>query len=86
MLINEIIRAAIPDASEATCDYILWGRTPFPMGKITAKSVYRAAARIRRCGAHGITLCAYCDNIAEKGKCECAKCDEVLRQLHQVTD
>lgn len=82
MLINEIIRAAIPDAGEATCDYILWSRTPFPMGKITAKSVYRAAARIRRCGAKGITLCDYCDNIAEKGKWACAKCHEALHQPH----
>ncbi len=82
MLINDIIRAAIPDASEATCEYILWGRTPFPVGKITAKSVYRAAARIRRCSERGIKLCDFCDNIAEKGRWACVRCNEVLNKPH----
>ncbi len=80
MLINEIIRAAIPDASEAMCEYILWERTPFPVGKITAKSLYRAAARTRRCSERGIKLCDFCDNIAVEGRWACVRCNEVLHQ------
>jgi hypothetical protein len=39
----QIIRAAIPEADEVLCDHILWGRTPFPMGAITAQSLFKAA-------------------------------------------
>ena len=48
MTFEDVIKAAIPGADEFVCDHVLWGRTPFPMGKVTARSLYRAASRLRR--------------------------------------
>jgi len=39
----EIIRKAIPNADDELCEFILWGRTPFPAGSITARDLYQAA-------------------------------------------
>ena len=80
---SKIIKAAIPNADEATIEYVLWGRTPFPVGAITAKSLYRAAARIQRCAKNGTRLCEFCDNRVEKGKWTCEKCDKALSNARE---
>lgn len=75
---DEIVRAAIPDASESLCSHILWGRTPFPMGRVTARDLYRAASAFRRAKEHGFQLCDHCHNPAEPGKFECRRCRAAL--------
>lgn len=80
----QIIRGAIPDASDALCEHILWGRTPYPCGQITAKSLYRAASRLRRAAESGRHLCDFCDNLAEAGSDLCGDCASVLRR-HSFT-
>lgn len=61
MTFEQVIQAAIPNASPELCDFVLWERTPYPMGKVTARSLYRAASRLRRAQEHGILLCEMCD-------------------------
>lgn len=75
---QEIIRAAIPGASDILCDHILWGRTPFPCGEVTAQSLYRAASAYQRATVKGIELCTFCHRIAVKGEWECAGCAAAL--------
>lgn len=74
MKISDVIMAGFPEASADTCEYILWNRTPFPMGKITARDVYKAASRVRRATLHGIYLCDMCDNKCSKGVFCCDRC------------
>lgn len=71
---QQIIRAAIPDASDEECDYVLWSRTPFPIGKVTAKSIYKAASRVLRAFNHKRRLCECCDNEITNGKYLCDRC------------
>lgn len=75
----QIIRAAIPDADDATCEAILWGRTPFPMGAITARSLYKAASGSVRAGRNGRQLCDWCNRIAVN-RWTCERCDAALSQ------
>ncbi len=79
MLIKDIIKAAIPDASDSICEHILWGRTCYPVGKVTAKDLYRAADRFKRATAHSIRLCDFCDNRAVQGSL-CGRCNEALNE------
>jgi len=63
----QIVRAAIPNASDSLCDHILWGRTGFPcFGKVTAQIVYKAAYRFKRASDKNMDLCDFCDRIATK--------------------
>ena len=78
MLTSEVIRKAIPGASDELCHFVLWARTPFPMGGITARSLYKAAARLRRAGENGRQLCDHCDNLDQTGGGICNACDRAL--------
>lgn len=75
----EICRAAKPGADEGWCDHILWGRTPFPLGRVTAQDLYRAASRQARAERNGRVLCDFCDAIAAPGAYTCSACDAALR-------
>ncbi len=75
----EIVRAAIPDATEATCEHVLWGMTPFPCGSVFPKQIFRAASRLRRAEANGVRLCDHCDQMAMLGEWLCTGCDAGLR-------
>lgn len=79
MTSEEIIRAAIPGASDGLCDHILWGRTPFPVGSITPKSLYRAASAWKRACDKNIELCELCHRKATDGML-CERCSAALRQ------
>jgi len=81
MDIRTIIRAAIPDATDEVCEWILWERTPFPVGAISARSVYRAAARVRRAAAGKKRLCELCDRLAEPGKWICHRCKDAISRV-----
>ena len=73
----DCIRKAIPDADDALCEHIVWGRTPFPFDKIEARGFYKAASRFKRAQAKGIRLCDWCDNIAVDNF-NCEKCNAAL--------
>jgi len=77
----DCIRAAIPGASDDLCEHIVWGRTPFPFAKLSARDFYKAASRFRRAADHGIKLCDLCDNIAVDGW-TCQACTDALSQPH----
>lgn len=64
MTYAEVILAGYPQADDAMIEHILWERTPYPMGKVTARSLYQAASRIRRATNNGVQLCDFCDNKA----------------------
>lgn len=74
MTFEQIIKAAIPDADASLCEHILWGRTPFPMAPLTARSLYEAASRWRRAAANRIQLCDFCDNPARPDDYCCVDC------------
>jgi len=79
MLLKEIIRKAIPTASDALCEHLLWSRTPFPFSQITARMLYKAAHRYKRVQEKGLVLCALCNRITDPEiGCVCARCHEVL--------
>lgn len=78
----QVIRKAIPDADDALCDHILWGRTPFPMGGITARGLYEAARRFQRAAVNGRRLCDWCNNLALTGEFMCVLCATAISQPH----
>jgi len=78
MTFKQVVQAAIPGASEELADFIIWNRTPFPMGEVTARSLYRAASAWRRANEHGINLCDFCHRIAMKDHWTCEQCDRAL--------
>lgn len=79
----DCIRAAIPDASDALCDHIMWGRTPFPFLKLGARAFYKAASRYHRAARNNIRLCDFCDRPAVQDQWTCASCDTALRSAQQ---
>ncbi len=78
MTTHDIIKAAFPNANDEICSFILWARTPYPFGVITAKSLFSAARRFKRASDNNIQLCDLCDRIAENNKTVCAKCHKAL--------
>ena len=86
MDIRTIIRAAIPDATDEACEWILWERTPYPMGAIDARSVYKAASRMQRAANHKLRLCELCDRVAEPGKWICHRCEDFLTKARQIVE
>ena len=78
--VAEIVRAAIPDADDAIVERVLWGRTPFPIGAVTARGIYRAASGLRRAEQKSVRLCDCCHRIAQAGDWTCASCSEALRR------
>lgn len=79
MTIDEIIKNAIPDATDELCERIILTRVPYPMGAMTAKSLWKAAYRHKRATEKGLRLCDLCDGIVAPGKSVCEKCDRALR-------
>jgi hypothetical protein len=74
----DVIRAAMPGADDATCEHVFWGMTPYPVGRVTAQSLYRAASRLRRAGANNRRFCDWCHNLAQPGRWTCKSCDAAL--------
>jgi len=74
----DCIRAAIPEASDALCDHIMWGRTPFPFAKLGAREFYKAASRYQRAASNNIRLCDFCDRLADHDRWTCAPCGAAL--------
>lgn len=74
----EIIRAAIPNATEELAEEILWGRTPFPIGRVSAKDLYKAASRFERAAKNEIALCDFCNNKVTGVYAVCDSCNKAL--------
>lgn len=75
---RQIVRAAMPGASDSLCEHVLWGMTPFPFAEVTAKSLYRAASRYRRADDRGQRLCDWCHRLAMEGGYCCQRCEAAL--------
>ena len=73
-----IVRAAIPGADVTLTQFILWERTPFPCGRVTARDLYRAASRLQRAKAAGRYLCDFCDRVVERNRDLCQRCAKAL--------
>jgi RNase P subunit RPR2 len=79
MTYAEVIRGAIPLAPDELCEHILWSRTPYPMGRVTAQDLYRAASTFRRAADHNIELCDFCDQaVVPSNRFICERCDKAL--------
>lgn len=81
MRTEQIIKAAIPDATPELCGYIVWNRTPFPF-ELDARMLYKAASTFRRASEKGRTLCDFCDNEANTGYC----CNSCRQRLNPPSD
>jgi hypothetical protein len=79
----QIVRAAIPGADDSLCEHILWGRTPFPCGEVWARDIYLAASRWRRAESRGVTLCEFCDRLANAGEYTCESCSAALARARE---
>jgi hypothetical protein len=76
---RDAIRAAMPDATDELCDFIVWSRTPYPFTPLTARDFYRAASRWGRATAKGVALCECCDRaMASEEEWLCAGCRGAL--------
>ncbi len=64
MTIQEIVRAAYPAATDSECQHILFGRTSYPFGIVTARELYKAASRYARAKGSKIKLCDFCNSMA----------------------
>ena len=80
MIAEQIIKAAIPDANDDIVEHILGGRTSFPMGKVTARDIYKAAYRYRRALRNHIRLCDFCDNVVSGDDWYCTSCAPAFSQ------
>lgn len=81
MTFEQVIKAAIPDADPGTVEHVLWGRTSFPMGQVTARDLYGAARRYARACRSGRKLCDFCDRLARSGQWECEMCAKALGRV-----
>ena len=75
---SDIVRAAIPDASDELCNHVLWGRTAFPFVQLTARDLYRAASAFWRAQERGNQLCDMCHRLEQPGRWLCVKCDKAM--------
>lgn len=80
------VLAAIPDASEDVINYVVWERTPYPMGRISVRSVYKAASQLFRAGKNRRQLCTFCHNQSMPGEWECKKCRDALDRCIHTAD
>ena len=81
MRISQIIKAAVPGASDSFCEYILWSRTPFPFITVSAKDIYKAAMGANRAIKNNIRLCDFCKNKAVDKGYTCQKCSDTSHQV-----
>lgn len=80
MTFQELIRAALPGADDATVDYVLWNRTPFPFDT-DPKMLFKKARSYARACANGRQQCELCDNLARPGEWECQRCADALESV-----
>lgn len=76
-LVN-VVMAAIPGADQDVAEHVLWSRTSYPAGSVSAREVFDAASRLRRATANGLRLCDFCDRVAREGRWTCVQCHQAL--------
>ena len=76
MNICDIIRKAIPDASDELCEYIALERTAYPFVN-NASMLYHSASSYIRANDNGIKLCELCNNKTESKLCD--KCNAIIK-------
>lgn len=79
MKIIEVMRKAQANITEDEAEFILWERTPYPVGGITAKSLYQATRRFYRVIKNHRKCCELCDNLAKENDSLCERCARVIR-------
>lgn len=77
MTFQELISKALPGASEAEIDFVLWNRTPFPFDP-RPRVLFKRASGYRRACANGVVLCELCSRTTRPGKWTCQRCDDAL--------
>lgn len=83
---KRIVQAAIPNATDSVIAHVLWGRTPYPCGRITAQLLYRAASAWRRACEKGLRLCDFCHRVAEPDKWTCTQCREGFERCRREVE
>lgn len=73
----DVVRAGWPKATDEDVEYIMWSRTPYPMGG-SVKGLYRAASGWYRAQKNKRHLCELCPGLAMSGEYECARCAALL--------
>lgn len=87
MTFEEVIRAAIPNATADDCNYILWNRTGFPgfwRDKNIAREVFKAARRTARAALNHRRLCDFCDRVAMENEWLCSSCHRELKKYNDL--
>jgi len=75
----DVVRAAIPNADHDCVEYVLWNRTAFPMGRVTAQGLFKKASGFRRASDAGKSLCDFCDRLSLTGQYCCQRCTDALK-------
>ena len=82
--IQDVIRAAIPGAPKDLCEFILWERTSYPFGRLTAQKIFKAASGFARAGANGRALCEMCRRLSVPQKFLCERCQSALDNAQEA--
>jgi len=72
--IGDVISAGFPNATHDDMEDILWGRTPFPFTKVTAKELYKVSFQFYRASKNGLRLCDFCNDVALPNDTLCHRC------------
>ena len=76
--VQDVVSAAIPGADASLAQFVLWSRTPFPVGQVSARDIFKAAYRWKRAIVRGRRLCDWCDRITGAEELLCAHCAAAL--------
>lgn len=80
----QILLKAMPNATDNQIFHIIWSRTSYPFGKVSARDLVKAAYRYQRAFNNGLMLCDHCDRLATKF-CMCDVCRTALERARNLT-
>jgi hypothetical protein len=82
----DVIRAAIPGASDELCEHVVWGRTPFPFSGATKdqaiRILYRSASGFHRANVKGTRLCDHCERVTDGKSFICDRCRSSINRAN----
>lgn len=76
----DAVRAGWPGADDSICEFVIWGRTPFPFASVTHRDLFKAASRFRRALQRDEPLCELCDRHAMPGSDLCMRCTLTMQR------
>lgn len=79
----ELAKAAMPGATDAEAEFVLWNHTPFPFST-EPRVLFKKISGYRRACANGIQLCETCSRIAADGW-NCEQCNAALAAARTET-